>query len=482
MINFFIKTYGCQANVADSQILADHLVRLGCNEVGRESCADLIIINTCAIRDKAEQKLWSYIGKLAEFKHTKPFLSVGIIGCVASYKKTEIYTRFDHISFVYGAREDRDVLHAYLSDVVTRIQTAKQLYDQEPTAPSLHGGQDRDVNKLVTLLRSHSDVIPAYARAAGKRIPSEEPCRSFINIMTGCNKYCSYCIVPFTRGQEISYPMNSIIATAQQNIAQSATEITLVGQNVNSYKDPETGVLFPELLRRVAECEGTFWVRFMSPHPQDMTIELFDIMAAYRPKVAASLHFPLQSGSDRILKLMNRTYTVDEYLTKIGWIRERMPDATISTDIIVGFPGETEEDFLATMAIVETVRFDLIYSFIYSPRAFTKASLMSDDCSYAVKQHRLDRLQERQTEIAAERNATNIGKTLRCLVEKRLGHGKLLARTEGNIRVIFEGTEVPLGSFVDLLIESSGPANMHGRVVSDSLIMLTEAKGGIAKW
>jgi tRNA-2-methylthio-N6-dimethylallyladenosine synthase len=461
MINFFIKTYGCQANVADSHALADHLAHLGCNEVGREALADIIIINTCAVRDKAEQKLWSYIGKLADFKRNKPYMSIGIIGCVASYKKSEIYTRFDHVMFVYGAREERDVLHTYLNDVVTRLQTTKQLYDREPDSPLVPGGQDRDVCKFVGALRP----VSVYARSAGVRIPREEPCRAFINIMTGCNKYCSYCIVPFTRGREISYPMSSIIATVQQNIAQGATEITLVGQNVNSYKDPETGALFPELLRRVAECEGTFLVRFMSPHPQDMTIELFDIMAAYRPKVAASLHFPVQSGSDRILTLMNRTYTAAEYLTKIGWIRERMPDATISTDIIVGFPGETEEDFLATMTIVEAVRFDLIYSFIYSPRAFTKASSMPDDCSYAVKQQRLDRLQERQTEIASQRNAMNIGKTLRCLVEKRLGHGKLLARTEGNIRVIFEGTEVLPGTFVDLLIESSGPANMHGRVV-----------------
>lgn len=470
MINFFIRTYGCQANVADSQTLAEHLARLGCNEVGHEREADLIILNTCAIRDKAEQKLWSYLGKLAAYKRIKPFLSIGIIGCVASYKKSEIYTRFDHVSFVYGAREDREILHAYLADVVMRIQTAQQLYQSAPESPLISGGQDRDVCALAKKLR----LVHSYPKISGVRMPSQEPCRSFINIMTGCNKYCSYCIVPFTRGREISYPMSQILAQVERDLAQGVREITLVGQNVNSYKDPETGALFPELLRRVAAYEGDFWVRYMSPHPQDMTRELFEVMAAYRPKVAASLHFPVQSGSDRILQLMNRTYLIDEYLTKINWIRELMSDATISTDIIVGFPGETEEDFLATMAVVDHVKFDLIYSFIYSPRAFTKASAMKDDCSYAIKQQRLDRLQARQTEIASQRNALNIGKILRCLVEKRLEHGKLLARTEGNIRVIIQGPDVHLGTFVPVLIETSGPANMHGRVVQDSLIHMTD--------
>ena len=192
--------------------------------------------------------------------------------------------------------------------------------------------------------------------------------RSFINIMTGCNKYCAYCIVPFTRGREVSYPMTQILEQVQHDVLNGAKEVTLIGQNVNSYIDPEK---FPELLRRVAQIEGEFWVRFVSPHPQDMTREMFEVIAANRPKLTAYIHFPVQSGSDKVLEMMKRNYTAAQYLEQIGWLRDLMPDATISTDIIVGFPGESEEDYLATRQLMETVRYDLIYSFIYSPRKYT---------------------------------------------------------------------------------------------------------------
>ncbi len=459
MINFFIKTYGCQANVADSQILSSLLMQLGCREVATAQEADLIVINTCAIREKAEQKLWSYLGKLKPLRVQKPYLRVGIVGCVASYQKTDIHQRFDLVNFVYGARDDRALLHAYVSDVVVQLETAKQLFEQNPTR-RLRNGQDRNIARVVESKRLFHKPSLFTPTLSGYHQAKHEVCRSFVNIMTGCNKYCTYCIVPFTRGREISYPLTDIIAQVEHDVALGAKEVTLVGQNVNSYQDPETKALFPELLRRVAEVKGDFWIRFTSPHPQDMTIGLFDVMAVHRPKVTASLHFPLQSGSNRILALMNRNYTAEQYIEKIGWVRQRMPDVTISTDIIVGFPGETEEDFLATMALIEQVRYDLIYSFVYSPRQFTKASTMEDTCSYNVKQERLDRLQMRQKTIAYELNSANIGKTLICLVENRLGHGKLLARTEGNIRVEVDGSDELIGTFIPLRIEKAGVANM----------------------
>jgi len=467
MINYFIRSYGCQANVAESQAIANHLAFLGCQEVNCEALADLIVINTCAVREKAEQKLWSYLGRLADIKRKKPFLRIGIIGCVASYKKQEIYQRFDHVAFVFGAREDIAILHAYLADAVVHLETAKQLYDVQPTAPIHNHGQDRDVAGLV----SHKGLSFRYpfqvqVQSAMVRPAINEVRRSFVNIMTGCNKYCSYCIVPFTRGREISYPMSRIIDQVRHDVLLGAKEVTLIGQNVNSYKDPETGALFPELLRSVAEIEGDFWIRFMSPHPYDMTRDLFEVMALYRPKITACIHFPVQAGSDRILSLMNRHYTVQEYEQKIGWIRELMPDAMISTDVIVGFPGETAEDFEHTMSLIERVRYDLIYAFVYSSRKFTKASAMVDDCSHETKLARFERLVQRQTEIAAEQNSRNIGKTLTCLVEKRLEHGKLLARTEGSIRVLFDGSDDCIGTFVKLHIDSSGPANMYATVVN----------------
>ncbi len=480
MITYFFKTYGCQANVADSQGLSQYLAELGSTDAATEQDADLIIVNTCAVREKAEQKLWSYLGLLTDIKRARPYLKIGVIGCVASYKKKEIYDRFDQVSFVYGAREELPALKAYLHDVVVQLETTKQLYTQSPPEKrdaiiGASKGQDRDVKKVVELKNlfqtSRLSGFSAFKKKEQKISPvveqrpaAKELNRSFINIMTGCNKYCAYCIVPFTRGREISYPMSQLVAQVQHDVTNGAKEITLIGQNVNSYIDPETGALFPELLRRVAQVEGRFWVRYISPHPQDMTIDLFDVMKEFGSKIAASLHFPVQSGSNEILKAMNRNYSIEEYLQKVGWIRDRMPDATISTDIIVGFPGETEQDFLATMDVIEKVRYDLIYSFIYSPRKFTKAWKMADDCPADIKSARLETLQKRQMEIAFEQNSLNIGKIITCLVEKRLEHGKLLARTEGNVRVVFDGSDDLIDTFVDVEILSTGPANMSGQL------------------
>lgn len=480
MISFFIKTYGCQANVADSEGLARYLFDLGCKQVEQASQADLILINTCAIRDKAEQKLYSYLGQLAALKKNKPYLKIGIIGCVASYRKQEIYQSFDHISFVYGAREQMPVLQAYLVDAVEKIHTLKQLYEQNPQGDL--GGknrQDRDIKRVVE--RRSLLARPNFSKFSVAGISefnlkkhlhdgvgnhkNTEMKRSFINIMTGCNKYCSYCIVPFTRGRETSYPLADIVEAVAKDVAMGSCEVTLIGQNVNSYQDPATGERFPSLLDRIARIPGNFWVRFMSPHPQDMTRDLFEVMAEHRPKVAAAVHFPLQAGSNRILGLMNRNYTVQEYEEKIGWLRQALPGATISTDIIVGFPGETRQEFEQTMAVINRVRFDLIYSFIYSPRRYTKASMLEDTCSLAEKTRWLDELQKRQVEIAAELNAVHIGKNLQVLVEKRLSHGKLLSRTEGNIRVLLDGSDDLVGQFVTVRIEDSGPANMTAVLV-----------------
>lgn len=463
MISFFFKTYGCQANVADSERLMAHLRSIGALEVATEEEADLIVVNTCAVRDKAEQKLFSYIGRLGQIKKTKPYMKIGIIGCVASYKKKELYERFDQVNFVYGAREEMEVLEAYLTDLVVSLETTKQLWG---TAPDRLGQskQDRDVKKKVGLqnMLSRPRVGLVGLKNARAQEEKKEFSRSFINIMTGCNKCCAYCIVPITRGKEVSYPMAEIIERVKHDVANGSKEITLVGQNVNSYIDPITQARFPELLRSIAVIPGQFWVRYVSPHPHDMTRDLFEIMAEYRPKLAPYVHFPVQSGSDKVLDLMRRGYTAETYLTKIGWIRELLPGATISTDIIVGFPGETDEDYQATRQLMEQVRFDLIYSFIYSPRKYTRALSMVDDCPTTVKQKRLEDLQARQMEIAFQLNSAYIGKKMHCLVEKRLSHGKLLARTEGNIRVVFEGDDSLIDTFAYVKIEKAGPAQLDG--------------------
>jgi len=505
VVTFFIKTYGCLANVADSEGLARYLIDLGCAQVSQASEADLIMVNTCAIRDKAESKLYSYLGQFAPLKKQKPYIKIGIIGCVASYRKKELYQSFDHLSFVYGARDEMPVLQSYLVDAIEKIAVLKQLFFQDPDG-DLGGknGQDRDVKELVAK-RNISKFLGGSPRGNAleeflmEAVPSStspekeqslniseynlkkhiqdgmkkaqnnaspEVKRSYINIMTGCNKYCSYCIVPFTRGREISYPMKDIISAVIKDIEMGSREVTLIGQNVNSYIDPETEARFPELLKQVAQIPGEFWIRFISPHPQDMTHDLFDVMAQYRPKITAALHFPLQSGSNRILQLMNRNYTSQEFLEKIGWIREKLPGAAISTDIIVGFPGETEAEFLETMAVVEQVRFDLIYPFIYSSRPNTKASLIADNCLLVEKTRRLEFLRKRQIEIAVQCNSAHIGKNLKVLVEKRLARGKLLSRTEGNLRVLVDGSDDLIGQFVTVHIKETGPANMIGILVS----------------
>lgn len=468
MISYFFKTYGCQANVADSQGLMQNLQEFGCTEAASEESADLLVVNTCAVREKAEQKLYSYLGQLSDLKRARPYIKIGVIGCVASYRKEELYKRFDAINFVYGAREELPILQTYLADLVVQLETTKQMFVNEPDKP-LRSYQDRNVKAVVQnkkLSPTQARLVALKGALAALQSPKEVG-KSFVNIMTGCNKYCTYCIVPFTRGREVSYPMAEIIDRVKHDIANGAKEVMLIGQNVNSYADPSTGAMFPELLRQIAAIEGEFWVRYISPHPQDMTVELFDVMKEHRPKIAASIHFPLQAGSDTVLQAMNRNYTTQTYMEKIQWIWERMPDATISSDIIVGFPGETDEDFAKTMEMLERVKFDLIYSFIYSPRKFTKAFKMEDSCPADVKQQRLEILQKRQMEIAAQRNKTNIGKSLLCLVEKRLEHGKLLARTEGNIRVVFDGGDDLIGTFTHVTIESAGPAQMLGVLSSD---------------
>lgn len=467
MITYFLKTYGCQANVADSHGVATFLDELGCQQVEQENNADLIIINTCAIREKAEQRLFSYIGTLAPLREEKPYQRLGVMGCVASYKKKELYRQFVHVDFVYGAREEMSVLMAYLNDVVQSIASAKQLFIAEPEKCRAAIGRDKNIQKVVErkrllpVLMTKKNVIGIVPP---KTLPKEVR-RSFINIMTGCNKYCTYCIVPFTRGREISFPMHEILEKVTREIALGSKEITLIGQNVNSYIDPVAGARFPELMERVAQLPGEFWVRFISPHPQDMTRDLFQIMAKYREKLVGYLHFPLQSGSSRILQLMNRTYTAEEYVEKVGWIRELLPDATITTDIIVGFPGETEEDYQATRHMMEVVQYDLIYSFIYSRRKYTKAFSMEDNCPVHEKEARLEALQKRQIEICQERNQRLVGRRVKALVEKRLTNDKLLARTEGNVRVLFDGSDDLMSTFVTLEIYEAKPVNIYGTLV-----------------
>jgi tRNA-2-methylthio-N6-dimethylallyladenosine synthase len=464
----FFKTYGCQANVADSAGISSFLEGLGCFQVETEAEADLIMVNTCAIREKAEQKLYSYLGEIADYKKALPYLKVGIIGCVASYRKQEMLTRFDHVSFVSGARDERSSFLTYLADVIVQLQTEKQFFAQT-------GRRDRSLPKLgrdvKAAIKKRTTVVPAQllrdsAQAAmgGSLAPVGEVKRAFVNITTGCDNYCTYCIVPMTRGKEVSYPLEDIVLRVRHEVAAGAKEITLIGQNVNSYTCPQTGARFAALLEAVALIPGEFWVRYISPHPKDMTRDVLETMARYADKLCSWCHFPLQAGSTRVLELMNRTYTQEEYIAQVELIRALVPNVTITTDIIVGFPGETHEEYLETRAVMEKVGFDLVYSFVYSRRKYTKAYTMGDTCSEEEKAERLSALQERQREIGVQRNQEYIGKNLRVLVEKRSTSGKLLARSSGNHRVVFDGDDLLIGSFVHVYITEAGLADLRGHI------------------
>jgi tRNA-2-methylthio-N6-dimethylallyladenosine synthase len=477
MINIFFKTYGCQANVADSQGLITYLKDLGCTHVEREEQADIIFVNSCAVREKAEQKMFSYIGEIVKFKRARPYMRMGVIGCVASYRKEEMYKRFDHLNFVFGAREQLGAFQEYLFDMITALETSKQLFEMNPDAPFQSAGQDRDIAALVEA-KKRNPLVPALRlRKERSLVTSQmmgggnEVKRSFINIMTGCNNYCTFCIVPFTRGREQSYPMSEIVERAARELEAGSKEITLIGQNVNSYKDPVEGHSFSTLLERIALLPGEFWVRFVSPHPKDITEDVIDVMARYPDKLCSWLHMPLQAGSDRILKLMNRTYTVERYMETISWIWKKLPLATITTDIIVGFPGETAQDYQGTRSVMEKVRYDHIYSFIYSPRKYTKAYKFEDTCPAEEKQERLEALQRRQKEICLEQNRRFEGRILKALVEKQLDGGKLLARTSGNVRVNLEAGAHHVGSFVDVLITKAHVANLEGILAHERVVM-----------
>ncbi len=483
MVSVFFKTYGCQANVADSAGIASFLDGLGCVQVESECAADLIIINTCAIREKAEQKLYSYLGELTDFKQKLPYLKIGIIGCVASYRKEEMLKRFDYISFVSGARDERTTFLTYLADVIVQLQTEKQLFsrnfdrtrDVVLTQPSVLG---RDV-KLAMSRRSL--VLPArvqkegaQAAMGGTLAPEGEIKRAFINITTGCNNYCTFCIVPFTRGREASYPLEDIVMRVSHEVAGGAKEITLIGQNVNSYTCPQTAVRFAALLEAVALIPGSFWVRYVSPHPKDMTRDVLEVMAKYPDKLCAWCHFPLQSGSSRILELMNRTYTKEEYLAQVDLIRAIVPNVALSTDIIVGFPGETHEEFLETREVAQHVGFDMAYSFVYSRRKYTKAFSMGDTCSPEEKMARLADLQEvlRAGSLAAAQRY--VGKNLRVLVEKRATNGKLLARSSGNHRVVFDGDDSLVGTFIEVCITEAGQSELRGEIIATATVISKE--------
>lgn len=432
-----VVTYGCQQNEADSERIAGMLSESGYEIVKDTSLADVIIVNTCAVREHAEERAFSITGGYKHLKEARPWLKIGMCGCMASKADTseKIKKSYPYIDFVFGTEK-----LAELPEILYRaISGGKRVF-----VPN-----DGDIEI-----------------AEGLPVVRESDFRAWVSIMYGCNNFCTYCIVPYVRGRERSRRPEKIIEEVEELAKSGCREITLLGQNVNSYgKEFSDECNFADLLSRICKIDGDFIVRFMTSHPKDASKELIDVMAE-NPKIAKHFHLPVQSGSDRILKEMNRHYDRETYLSLVEYMKERIPDIAISTDIIVGFPGETEEDFLDTLDLMRKVKYDMIFSFIYSPRTGTPAAKM-EQVDDKIKSERMERLLKLQNELLAEKNLSYVGKTMRVLVEGRskTNTEKMSARTEGNRIVLFDGDDSLTGNFAYIKITKSAPFALFGEIV-----------------
>lgn len=431
---FFIRTYGCQMNELDTEIMVGQLEKRGLTRTEDEHKADLLIFNTCSIRDLAERKVMGKLGQLGRAK-TKRAL-IGVTGCMAMAKKDSLFRKLPHIDFILGTNNLTD-LNQVLDEV---LETGKQTFKTD----------DQFEENLDYLVAKRDDPVKAY-----------------VSIIRGCDKYCTYCVVPYTRGQEVSRPPESIEEECRLLIEKGYKEITLLGQNVNSYgKDrPEWNCLFHDLLYRLDKIKGLERIRFMTSHPVDITIEL---MQAIRdlPSLCEFVHFPIQAGSNRILKKMHRIYTKEQYLEKVATLREIVPNVSLGTDIIVGFPTETDEEFQETFDIFKQIRYSVAFLFTYSPRKGTPAFRWKDDIPEAVKEERLQRLLTLHSEICAEERQDMLGSEIEVLVEGRnKDHSLLKARTRCWKNVLLPGAPSLIGSLQKVKIHSYSHQTLMGDIV-----------------
>lgn len=423
----YTHTFGCQQNEADTERIRGMLHEMGYTMTDKPEDADFILFNTCAVREHAEDRAFGNIGALSHLKKQRPDVVIALCGCMAQQEKNveKIKKSYPQVSLLFGTH----ALWRFPSLLYRALTEKKRVFDI--------GGED-DIAEGLPVLRAQGP-------------------KAWLSIMYGCNNFCTYCIVPYVRGRERSRRPEEIEKELRELVAAGYKEITLLGQNVNSYgKDLGLDIDFADLLRRLNAVPGDFWLRFMTSHPKDASPRLFDAMAEC-DKVAKQLHLPFQSGSDEILRRMNRRYTAEEYRALIADARAKMPDITLSSDIIVGFPGETEEDFQQTLCLVEDVRFDLLFTFLYSPRTGTPAASYEDNATPQEKQDRFERLLKAQDEIVADRQAAYQGKTLRLLVD---GTAKgpeypFTARTEGNLLVCVRGENIEIGQFIQAKIDKT---------------------------
>jgi len=434
---FHIRTFGCQMNENDSEYLAGLLTEAGYEKVDSPQASDLVIVNTCSVREKSEEKLFSYLGRLAALKREKEFRLL-VAGCAAQAHGEQLLSRVPEVDLVLGP-------------------------DSYARLPSLLAGDSRKAVDVAQASSWSEDPPRTYLR--------QSPASAFVTIMEGCNNFCSYCIVPHTRGREKFRPLRLILSEIQDLAGRGYQELVLLGQNVNSYRDPETGRDFAGLLRLAAGVPGWTWVRFITSHPKNFGADIIRAMRE-NPPLCRQVHLPLQSGSTRVLERMNRGYAREDYLRLTDALRENLPGMELSTDVIVGFPGETEEDFEDTLRVLDRVRFANIFSFRYSPRPFTASSRLADDVPPRTKQRRLTELQERQKKIQLELNQALVGSTRRVL---GAGPSKKDARAfsgrdESNRVVNFTAPPGfdPVHRFVQVRITGCGPYSLRGELAEES--------------
>ena len=437
-VRAMVDTFGCQQNVADSQHILGMLEAMGCEFVTEPARADIIVLNTCAIREHAEKRVYGNLGALTHTKKANPEQIICLCGCMAQRPEVaeKVRKSYRHVDLVFGPQ----ALWKF-PELLWQVYTRR--------------------GRVFSVEEEHGSI------AEGMPVVREGRTRAWVSIMYGCNNFCAYCIVPYVRGRERSREPQQIINEVRQLAAEGYREITLLGQNVNSYgKDLGTGYDFADLLSALDEIEGDYLIRFMSSQPKDASFKLFDTMARCS-HVAKQLHLPVQSGSDRVLRAMNRPYDKARYLELITYARKVMPELVLTSDVIIGFPGETEAEAMETVALVEQVRFDALFTFIFSPRPGPPAAKMDDPVPRAEKQVWFDRLCDTQNRISEEIHAQYVGRTLRCLIDGESDDSRwpLTARTAGGRLVHLVGDRAAIGTYHDVKITDSNTWALFGEMV-----------------
>jgi tRNA-2-methylthio-N6-dimethylallyladenosine synthase len=435
----FVRTWGCQMNEHDTERMVGILQERGYVLCSTPEEADLILLNTCSIREKSEHKVYSELGRYAEIKKEKPSLVIGVAGCVAQQEGEHIAKKSPWVSMVFGSKHIQD-----LPWMMERVGL-----------PAGRAGEHQTV-VMTEDLRGFAPTLPAHRK---------DQIRAWVIIMEGCENFCSFCVVPYTRGRERSRPLHEIVDEVTTLAQKGYKEVTLLGQNVNSYgRTSDEGVDFPDLLHHVHAVEGIERIRFMTSHPNALTPKMIRAITRL-PKICEHLHLPLQSGSDRILERMNREYTYGDYIRRVEALRGTLPDICLTTDLIVGFPGETEEDFLKTLKAVEEIRYDNAYVFSYSRRPNTPALALDGHLPEEVKTERLQRLLAVQKEIAIQKNRDYCGRQVEVLVEGRskTHQERLTGRSRTNRVVNFDGPEDLIGRLVKVQIVQARASSLDGK-------------------